>query len=198
MEKLVNDHYVGSKAKDYNANRKNGKWYWEQGIVEKFIKNNSDITTIIDAPLGTNRFSNVFETTPHVKSVYGYELSDDMIAEAKREISTKLEIFKWDLVNDDINKSADLTIICRMLNLFSEDNSISILENVLQATDKYCIFTLRSWDKDPILVQNKIHVQTTDVFKAILDKYGFEIIDNQMRQDGVEGENRVYTVKKVV
>ena len=118
MEKLVKDHYTGSMARDYNAKRMNGKWFWEQKIIEDFIKNNSDIKTVIDAPLGTNRFNKVLEHTDHVKAVYGYELSDDMIAEAKNQISTKLEVFKWDLVNDPIDKSADLTIIYRMLNLF--------------------------------------------------------------------------------
>ena len=197
MEKLVKDHYTGSMARDYNAKRMNGKWFWEQKIIEDFIKNNSDIKTVIDAPLGTNRFNKVLEHTDHVEAVYGYELSDDMIAEAKNQISTKLEVFKWDLVNDPIDKSADLTIIYRMLNLFSEDNSISILENVLQATDKYCVFTLRSWDKDPILVQNKIHVQTTDVFKAVVEKYGFELIDSQSRQDKTEGVYRVHVARKL-
>jgi hypothetical protein len=197
MSKLIDDHYSGSNAKNYNSGRsKNGKWIFEQKVLADFLKNHPEIETVIDAPLGTNRFANLLERTKNVTKVYGYEFSDAMINEAKKEISTKLDILKWDLVSDEIVIHADLSLVYRMLNLFEEKTSLRILGNVLSATDDYSIFTLRCWDKDPILVQNKIHVQNKKVFEDYVIDAGFDIVDVKTRDDKVEGKYSVYTIKR--
>ena len=196
MESLIGKHYSGLNANNYDSRSTNKKWQFEQRIVENFIMNNSDIKTIIDAPLGTNRFSDVFERADHINVVYGYEYSDDMIAQAKKKISSKLNIKKWDLIKAPIKKKADLSLIIRMLNLFPQEHSLSILNNVLTATKKYCILTLRCWDKDPVLEQNKIYVQNENIFMNFISEAGFKVIKSQSIDTKVSGTYKVITVSR--
>lgn len=196
MDKLINTHYAGSNAANYNSRTSNKKWIFEQRIVEDFIMNNTDIESVIDAPLGTNRFSIALERASHIKIVDGYDYSDDMIAEARKEISTKLNVHKWNLVTDPIEKKGDLSLIVRMLNLFPEKEALAILENILVATEKYCILTLRCWDKEPNLEQNKIHVQNEGVFLKAIEAAGFKVIDSRTADTKVAGDYKVMTLAR--
>lgn len=196
MDKLINTHYAGSNASNYNSRTSNKKWIFEQRIVEDFIMNNTDIESVIDAPLGTNRFSIALERAGHIKVVDGYEYSDDMINEARKEISTKLNVHKWNLVTNPIEKKGDLSLIVRMLNLFPEKEALAILENILVATEKYCILTLRCWDKKPSLEQNKIHVQNEGVFIKAIEAAGFKVIDSRIADTKVAGDYKVMTLSR--
>lgn len=198
MEALVKNHYTGSNAKNYDSGRnRNPKWKSEQRAVEEFIRNNEDVTSVIDAPLGTNRFNSVIQTTDRITKFYGYELSDDMISEAKKHISSKLEIFKWDLVNKPIDKQADLTLSIRMLNLLPEKQSLAILENVLNASSKYSIFTLRCWDKEPTVLSGKIHVQRQAPFFDMVEECGFKITNVEDVSTEAAGDYKIITCERL-
>lgn len=197
MEEIIRKHYTGNQAKNYEFGRRNNKkWLAEQTVVEDFILHNNDVNTVIDAPLGTNRYGLFLEKCPHVKKVYGYEYSDDMIIEAKKTVSTKLEIFKHDLINEQIQERADLSIIMRMLNLFDEDASTKILENILQVTEKYCILSLRYWSQSPKFIEGKITIQNLHKMKDIINKSGFGIISEKMINDNREGQYSIFTLEK--
>lgn len=196
-KKLVDRHYTGGMAEEYEAGRKsNPKWIKEQKVVEDFISKNKDIATVIDAPLGTNRYGLFFEKCSHVENVYGYEYSDDMIAEAEKTISTKLKIYKHDLVNEIIKEKADLSIIMRMLNLFNEDDTTKILKNILQATEKYSILSLRHWLSPPKYIENKITIQNLHAMERVINNCGFDIIAEKEIKDSREGQYSIFTLEK--
>lgn len=196
-KKLVKEHYTGARAKDYESGRRtNPKWMTEQKIVENFILNNKNISTVIDAPLGTNRYGIFLEKCPHVQKVYGYEFSDDMITEARKSISTKLEIYKHDLVNETIHEKAQLSIIMRMLNLFDEDDSTKILQNILQATEEYSILSLRHWLSPPKYIENKITIQNFHAMERVINNCGFNIIAEKEIKDSREGQYSIFTLEK--
>lgn len=196
-EKLILEHYTGNKAKSYEAGRKTKpKWQKEQQIVEDFIAENKEVNTVIDAPLGTNRYGIFLERCPHVKTVYGYEYADDMIAEAKKTISTKLEIFKHDLVNEKIKERADLSIIMRMLNLFDEENTIKILKNILEATETYSLVGLRYWKQTPKHIENKITIQNFDAIANAIHESGFKIIAETKIEEKRDGQYSIFTLER--
>lgn len=197
-EKLILEHYTGDMAKTYESGRKRKpKWQKEQQIVEDFIATNENIKTVIDAPLGTNRYGLFLERCSHVKIVYGYEYADDMIAEAKKTISTKLEIFKHDLVNEKIKERADLSIIMRMLNLFDEENTIKILKNILEATETYSLVGLRYWKQSPEHIENKITIQNFDAISNAIHESGFKITNESKIAEERDGQYSVFTLERI-
>lgn len=197
MEEVIRKHYTGNAAQHYEAGRKNNpKWMTEQKVVEDFVRMNQDITTVIDAPLGTNRYGMFLEGQTHIEKVLGYEFADDMIKEAEKSISSKLVIYKHDLVNSPIKEYADLSIIMRMLNLFDEDNSTRILNNILCATKKYCILSLRHWLNEPTYIENKIWVQNLHAMEYVINQAGFDIIAEKEIQDKRSGQYSIFTLEK--
>ena len=70
-------------AKNYEKDRKNDKWNFEQRFVEEFIENNLNISSIIDSPIGTNRFGKIIDKCSHIKSLIGIDYSSDMLNFAK-------------------------------------------------------------------------------------------------------------------
>lgn len=195
---LIDKHYTGDKAKRYDEGRnKNPKWKFEQDYVEQFIKNHKDVSTVIDAPLGTNRFADVLNDTDHIKRVYGYEYADDMISEAYKKSFSKLSINKHDMLNKPIYIGADLGLCIRMLNLFPEHESFQILDNLLQACDKYCILSIRVWDKEPKLLDGKVWVQNESTFDHFIDDNGWSIIDKGYVKTRLDGKYKMYTLRKI-
>jgi hypothetical protein len=196
-KKLIKDHYTAERAAQYDANRNNSnKWKFEQAWVEQFINKNPQISSVSDAPLGTNRFSDVIENADNIKVFCGYELSEDMIKEAKKNKGEKLEIFKHNLIDQNIEKSSDLTLCFRMLNLLGEQDSLKILENVLQSSKEYCIFTLRCWDKLAVCVDGKIHIQNESFFIGKVKDCGFSVVDQGSINTAVDGDYKIFTVKR--
>ena len=197
MEEVIKKHYTGNAAEQYVAGRKNNpKWLAEQKVVEDFVYANHDVSTVIDAPLGTNRYGAFLESQPHIKKVLGYELSDDMIKVAEKGVSSKLEIHKHDLVNDAIKEKADLLINMRMLNLFDENTSTKILNNILCATKKYCILSLRHWLNEPTYIENKIWIQNLATIQGIISIAGFDIINETKIEDSRSGQYSIFTLEK--
>lgn len=195
--KVIGQHYTGDKASSYDSNRiRNPKWMTETSVVENFVRQHTDINTIIDAPLGTNRYGLFLESCTHVKTVLGYELSEDMIAEARKAISSKLQIFQHDLILQPIKEKGDMSIIMRMLNLFDEENSIRILNNILNATEKYSILSLRHWLNKPKKVEGKITIQNFHVMERAMNQAGFDIIAEKMVNDKREGQYSIFTLQK--
>lgn len=194
---LIDEHYTGGKAQSYDSGRnKNPKWKFEQDCVEQFIKNHDDISTVIDAPLGTNRFADVLSGSDHIEKVYGYEYADDMILESEKKSFSKLSIYKHDLLNKRIDISADLGLCIRMLNLFPEHESLHILDNILQACNKYCILSIRVWDKEPKLLDGKVWVQNESKFDAFIDEKGWTVTDKEYIRTNLAGRYKMFTLTK--
>jgi|TARA_Y100000289_G_scaffold65237_1_gene78448 hypothetical protein len=197
MEEVIKKHYTGNAAELYVARRQNNpKWQMEQSVVEDFVSDTQDISTVIDAPLGTNRYGIFLEGQDHITKVSGYEFADDMIKEAEKIKSTKLHIHKHDLVNNPITEKADLSIIMRMLNLFPQNRSEQILNNVLCATEKYCILSLRHWPKKPALIDGKVWIQNlTEIFDIFLAN-NFYVIGKKDVKDKQRGQYSIFTLRK--
>lgn len=175
MEKMIKkilSFYTGKKVLSYEKDRNNEKWKFEQSFVENFIKKNSDINSIIDAPIGTNRFGEIIDNCSNITSFVGLDFSDDMLNFSKTKNNKKLNLKKKDLINEKCDDEADLVLIIRMLNLFETKTSLKIIDNLLPSAKKYCIASLR-YDNEYSFIENKIHIQPIEEFKKKILSLGY-------------------------
>jgi len=195
MADLIQQHYSGNDAANYVRNRRgNDKWIAEQQFIEDCIAR-SDVQTVIDAPLGTNRFSETIEGCDNVTTCIGLELSDDMLEQScKNNKSTKLEILKFD-ITETFEHRADLVISARMLNLVPIDVSLLMFANLLNASDKYCVVTLRTGKKQ--LVDGKVHVHPLSRFKKVATINGFVLDTEVVLPTAMVGDYRLMLFRKI-
>ena len=79
--------YQGAVAKDYLEGRVHDpRWQREQDVIEAFLQGLPAGSTIVDLPLGTGRFVEFYAAFGH--TVYGVDVSRDMVAQARREAAT--------------------------------------------------------------------------------------------------------------
>ncbi len=171
---IINKLYSGKKSLNYEKNRSNQKWKFEQENVELFLKKNQDIYSILDAPIGTNRFGKIIDKLNNIKIFHGLDLSDDMLLQSKKKNTKKLYIKKHNIINQKIELNFDILIMIRFLNLIPQKDFINTLENILPNINKYFILTLRH-DKKLQFIENKIYIQDFLIFKNIVKKYQFKI-----------------------
>jgi ubiquinone/menaquinone biosynthesis C-methylase UbiE len=123
-------HYRGDVAKSYLANRTNSlKWRKEQKIMNELISNLPADSCILDLPVGTGRLLPFYSLNKF--SVYGMDISKDMIAESK-ELHKDMENIKEfiEANAEDIplpDNSVDFVICLRLLNLVP----FPVLQNIL-------------------------------------------------------------------
>ena len=185
---IVEKYYSGKNAHSYNQSRiGNSKWKAEQQYVENFIRSNEDIKTVIDAPAGTGRFHSVVETSFHVEKAYGYELSDDMLEQARFTNTRKWDYVKLDLINENIPVKGDLTVCIRMLNLINEEDALAITRNILQSSNKYVIVGLRHHDDPGDWIDEKVFCQNRKVIYSEFKK-NFKLKDYKEINTGRKGK----------
>ena len=198
MEKVIKkilSWYTGKDVLTYESDRNNDKWRFEQSFVEKFINENSDISSIIDAPIGTNRFGNFIDNCSNIKSFIGIDFSDDMLNYSKIKNNNKLKLKKKDIINEKCDDKADLVLIIRMLNLFETKISLQIIDNILPSAKKYCIVSLR-YDSKYSFIENKIHVQPIEEFKKKILSLGYNYEINNFK-DKRKGNFSIILLKKI-
>lgn len=172
---LVKKHYSGNQARHYDAMRQSSKWRAEEKFIVDFLRNNTDIKKIIDAPLGTNRFNDVIDECDHIEICWGLELSKDMLTTAtKPSIHEKIKYIQADISEKwDETYKGDATIMMRMLNLVEEETALKMFGNALDASSQYVLVSLRVGE--PQIIQNKIHVQNYKVFENFAKTKGFVV-----------------------
>ena len=198
MEKIINkilSWYSGKNAKNYEKDRKNDKWNFEQRFVEEYIENNLNISSIIDSPIGTNRFGKIIDKCSHIKSLIGIDYSSDMLNFAKSKKTGKLILNKIDIINNKCYFNADLILIIRMLNLFETKISLQILDNLLPAASKYCIATLR-YDDSYSIIENKIHIHPLNEFEKKINSHGFDFLIHDFEDERNGNFSIILMVKK--
>ena len=197
---IVEKYYSGKNAHSYNQTRVgNSKWKAEQQYVENFIRSNDDIKTVIDAPAGTGRFHSVVETSFHVEKAYGYELSDDMLAQARFTNTRKWDYVRLDLINENIPVKGDLTVCIRMLNLINEEDALAITRNIQilsgDVLRHLCMLAVSEFKRQghlkaalPLQFQVRLSLQSTGIF-PIVASFGKTtlLVEEQMKAISAHG-----------
>lgn len=156
--------YVGDVAKGYDAKRKESlKWKAEQIAIENIIDDLPNGSKILDCPVGTGRFVEVYERNDH--QVMAVDLSEDMLKETHHKI-TKPDLFKFGIgpiggIDEFIEENAvDVSIMCRLTRWLSPIERTEAMQVLKRVTKNAIIFTAR--------VDNHPHAYTYEAIKADL------------------------------
>ena len=186
--------YKGSKAHLYEKRRKKqAKWRFERAVMIKVLARLGDeIKSVIDAPIGSGIFLPFYKT-----KVRGYDISQDMLdlAESKKADVT---LQKWDLINKPIYAKADLVVCIRFLNLINWRDATKVFKNLLTASKKYILFTIRTVPAD---FEGKMNVGRVYLHKelallALLSDCGFVIVERFRHHDAVPGNYDLILCKR--
>ena len=108
--------YVGNVASGYNAKREQSeKWLHENAIIESMLSTLPRGTSILDVPVGTGRFFDIYRKFGFV--VEGLDVSTDMLKEAEKNIrdDDQIVLGEGSVLNLPCrDKSFDVAIMCRL------------------------------------------------------------------------------------
>lgn len=185
--------YEGAGALGYEAaRRKQAKWQWEDRVVRDVLARYSgEIASVIDAPVGTGRFLSLYRV-PAV----GYDVSSDMLTVA-RELHADARLERLDLLRDALPERADLVVCVRFLNLVDTDAAVLALGKLLDAANKYALFTCRTGEPQRI---GKVYVHRREAIEDMIEQHGFQVqvLDSRIFPDKVGGEYNMILVRRAM
>lgn len=191
---LIGTYYSGSAARQYEATRsRSKKWAFEEESIKSFFAELplSEVSTIADIPVGTNRFSSFFETQESIKKVYGIDLSADMLSQAKAKRAEKYQFFQHDISLSPPKIACDTAVCFRFLNLFKSRDIEVMLENIAYVVKYNLILSVRLVNDSFIgekVLDKKIYLHNSTNFYKILDNVGFTVRKRVSFLDSKGGE----------
>ncbi len=155
--------YVGAVATGYDAKRMNHqKWAVEQSIIEGWIDQMQEGSTVLDAPIGTGRFLSAYARRK--LNVYGLDRSRDMMKEAEKKLPSGFDIeFRVGDVRDTKlpDKSVDATLNIRITRWLTPDECQQMMREMQRVSRSAMIWTAR--------VANHEHPRPRELFEQALD-----------------------------
>lgn len=173
-------------AAGYDAKREDDpKWSLEQTIIEGLLDDLPDDAVVLDAPVGTGRFFDYYQRRGF--KVYGLDLSDKMLNEALRKVTTDGKIFlhQGTLLEVPLpDKSVDAAVNCRITRWLSPEDCGKMLLEMQRVARKRIIWTAR--------IANHPHARSLELFEAALQ--GWKITRNEI---GVDMDYRILMAEPV-
>lgn len=175
-------NYRSAGAADYEERRHGDpKWQFERDCVRRVLETYaSRIDSVLDAPVGTGRFLELYEHLHEDTRVYGLDYSEDMLGVARaRTASSRVVLQQQDIINQPIDIRADLVVCCRFLNLMSWQDAEKALRNLFAAARRLLVLAIRTVEDDyagPELLDGKIHLHRRSSFVRMCQENGIEIL----------------------
>jgi len=142
--------YTGESSRIYDAKRQGTtKWNEEQQIIESWLQQFPPQTSILDIPVGTGRFAEIYSIQGF--RVTGVDVSGDQLAQAREKFSAAgvddFELIEGNILKLQRTKESedivDASLMVRMTRWLSLDDCILALRNLQHATRKSIILTAR-------------------------------------------------------
>jgi len=123
--KLYDGYYKYDRevARTYDQSRQQERhWIREDMFVEKYLRNRK-VENLLDLPVGTGRF---FRLYAGIRNVIGVDISEEMLAEARRKLSLLLPLVSVRLEQGDVfdlpfgDCAFDTVIVFRLFHLMPE------------------------------------------------------------------------------
>lgn len=192
---MIAKHYSGAKATGYEAHRRRQpKWKWERSVMVCILDQlRGEIESVIDAPVGTGRFLNLYRVP-----VTGLDYSKDMLNQARGK-PTKATLLRHDLVNCDLAISADLVVCFRFLNLINTATAQQALDRLLSAANKYAVFTARTVSDDYARTMSvgRVFLHRKGAIEKTIAQCGFEIVGRHLFKDTVPGNYDIVLCRRI-
>lgn len=167
--------YYGAVASGYDDKRElSPKWLLEQAIIEGMLDDLPDDSVVLDAPFGTGRFLPYYQRRGF--TVYGLDLSADMLAEAQKKITTsgKVQRCQGNVLAVPLpDKSVDAAVNCRITRWLSPPECQAMLLEMQRLARHRIIWTAR--------IANHPHARSLALFNAALP--GWRITRNEIGAD---------------
>jgi len=134
-------YYYGATAEGYDQKRSvTEKWQLEQKAVELLLKQLPEELDLIDIPVGTGRFFDLFAVRSD--KVLGVDISSDMLDLASKHAAApavKLDLTQGNIFNLDLEPgSFDCAICIRFLNLVNSQNMARAIKE-LSRVSRLCV-----------------------------------------------------------
>lgn len=144
--KSLSKKYLGENARNYESNRSFGKnWQKEQSIFEELLKKIPNESTIIDVPVGTGRFVELYKKQK--MAVVGIDVSVDMLEECKKKAESKnyrMVVKEGSIFNLDYKDgSFDVAVCIRFLNWIVGEDFDRAFAELYRVTDNHLIVGIR-------------------------------------------------------
>lgn len=201
MFNSIKKSYRGENANNYDKARKNNpKWKFEEETLKNILSEiRTQISNILDLPVGTGRFLEMYNQTLKVP-VYAVDLSEDMLKIARSRCENYNVAFsKADLIYGEINIQADLVVNYRFLNLVDWKSAKSALVNLLKASTKYLVFTIRTIPDDysgEKYIEGKIYLHFNSDIIQIIEEFQFNIYREFSYKDERHGDYKILFCEK--
>jgi predicted TPR repeat methyltransferase len=181
--------YQGAGATQYEQRRqRQAKWQWENRVIgDTLARIGGEVASVIDAPVGTGRFLGLY-CVPAI----GYDVSNDMLNVAREKHATA-DLAQLDLLRDAIPARADLVVCVRFLNLVDTRAAAMALGKLLDAANKYALFTVRTGEPQRI---GKVYVHRRAAIEDVIAGYGFNVFNGYIFPDKVGGDYNVLLCKR--
>ena len=153
-EKLANK-YTGKNAHNYDSSRKSSrKWNNEQNAVELSLTNimyDDGIHNILDIPVGTGRFFDIYDSLQPTPKVLGIDVSDDMLEKAKNKKKKgnhdSIQLRQGNILeNLNLQVKIDVIVCIRLFNWFSLEQIKNALGNLKKQDPEYLLIGVRTMD----------------------------------------------------
>lgn len=154
------DKYHGDVAEGYDKKRLSQmKFHNEQAIITSMLADLSFGASILDVPVGTGRFISTYLENGF--NVIGMDLSEDMLAEARKKAGSAENIaLKQGSVLDLPfgDRSFDVALMIRLTRWLSPEECVTAIHELTRVAKRRVIFTAR--------VRNHPHARPYDLFKV--------------------------------
>lgn len=155
--------YVGAVASGYDGKRANDpKWTIEQQIIEGWINELPDGSTVLDAPAGTGRWLGIFARKK--LDAYCLDRSEDMLNQAMAKANALGYVAQFGVGNvlqvPLGDKSVDLCLNIRISRWLSPDENQQMFREMQRLSRGKIVWTAR--------VANHVHSRTRELYEAAL------------------------------
>lgn len=157
--------YSGAIAAGYDAKRiDDPKWKIEQAIIESWIDQMPDGSTVLDAPMGTGRFVDAYARNKF--KVFGLDRQQDMLAQAEMKVKQHPGLEARFRVGDVRetglpDKSVDATLNIRITRWLTPAECQQMMIEMQRVSRSAIIWTAR--------VANHPHARSRELFEQTLD-----------------------------
>lgn len=189
--------YQGTHAKDYEQLRTlNPKWQFEDRSLEEILQaHRTDIRSVIDAPVGTGRFLDLYQRVLGDVRVHGLDRSTDMLDVARGvSASRHVALREQDILGAPFDVRADAVVCFRFLNLLPWADAARAMRNLFAATDRLLVMAIRTVGDDyqgETVIENKIHLHRRSAFERLCADHRFTLVHEASCETGRTGDYRI-------
>ena len=197
MADAVLQMYQGEHAAAYDARRAAlPKWEFEDRALTDILgAHKKQIRSLIDAPVGTGRFLDLYRRVLGDVRVHGLDRSTDMLNMARRlDASGGVVLQEQDILGASFGVRADAVVCFRFLNLLPWADAARALRNLFVATDRLLVMAIRTVDDEyqgETFIESKIHLHRRSAFERLCADHRFTLVHEASCETGRAGDYRI-------